>query len=145
MALKISSNAIKNLDSVILLGAAISSIKVNLPDSTNIGQNINLIVTPPSGFIFTLTKFFYRKSGDINYQQANLILSGGLYIADIPASFSTISGIQSYIIFSDGESTITYPTNDPINNPASIEVEISQINYPLDMGKSVYKMISIPL
>ena len=145
IVLNLSSNALSNPDSVILIGTAISSIKVNSPNSTGIGQNTNLNVIPPSGFSFTITDFFYRMSGESNYQQANLAFLDSFYVANIPASFSTIRGIQYYIIFSDGENTITYPTDDPINNPAEIQVKVSQFVYPIAIKKSVYQMISIPL
>ena len=143
--LSLSSNALSNQDSVILLGSAISSIKVELPNSTIVGENTNLDVTPPSGFSYTQTEFYYRMAGDINYQQANLVLSDSFYTAVIPASFSTERGIQYYIIFSDGENTITFPTINPVNNPATIQVRVPQIVYPININKSTYQMISIPL
>ena len=141
----ISSNSTAGSDTVILSGKGASIISVEISADNNVGQNTNLTVSPPPGFNFTTNKLFYRRAGERTYQQSDLSGSGNSFIASIPASFSTIRGIQYYIMFSEEGYTVTYPLNDPANNPAYIGVKVPQYTYPSAILKSVYRMVSIPL
>ena len=143
--LLILNNSLSGSDTVQLLGKGASIISVELPVNNNIGQNTDLTINPPPGFNFNNNKLFYRRAGERTYQQSDLTASDNSYIASIPASFSTIRGIQYYVVFSEEDYTVTYPANDPINNPAFIEVKVPQYTYPSTIKKSVYRMLSIPL
>ncbi len=141
----IASNSTIGSDTVKLSGKGASIISVELPANNNIGQNTDLTVSPPQGFNFSNNKLFYRRAGERTYQQTDLTVSGNSFIASIPASFSTIRGIQYYIMFSEEGYTVTYPANNPISNPAYIGISVPQYTYPSPIIKSVYRMISIPL
>ncbi len=143
--LSILSNSPGSPDNVVLLGNAISAIVVELPVPASLGQNTTLNVTPPEGFEVTSNQFFYKRTGEIEFQLSTMTLSGENFIASIPPAFSTIRGIQYYLEFSDGLTTVTFPSNNPQGNPASIPVNISQINYPMALEPSEYSMLSIPL
>lgn len=143
--LSILSNSPGSPDNVVLLGNAISAIVVELPVPASLGQNTTLNVTPPEGFEVTSNQFFYKRTGEIEFQSSTMTLSGENFIASIPPAFSTIRGIQYYLEFSDGITIVTFPSNNPQSNPASIPVNISQINYPMALEPSEYSMLSIPL
>jgi len=143
-SLVIVSNSTSSPDSVILIGNGIESIIVDLPDSTLIGQSTTININSP-GAAFPSNQFFYRRTGESTYQQSQLDSSGNNYIANIPPEFSTIRGIQFYIVFSGTSGSISYPTNNPVNNPASIQVQIPVLNFSGNLVQNKYQMISIPL
>ncbi len=143
--LLILSNSAAGTDTVRLSGKGASPITVEIPSINNVGQNTNLIANPPRGFNFTSNKLYYRRTGESAYQQTDLILSNNTFTGVIPASYSTIRGIQYYIVFSEPDYTLTYPANDPVNNPAYISVSVPEYTYPSAIKNSVYQMISIPL
>jgi hypothetical protein len=113
--------------------------------SGTFGENVKIIITPPKDFLYTSVQFFYRKNGELNYQQTIVSDSGNSQFAVIPSEYSTIRGIQYYVVFSNGETTITFPKDDPVNHPASIQVNIPEFIYPIKPEPSVYQMISVPL
>ena len=141
----ILSNSTTGADTVILSGKGASAISVQIPENNNVGQSTNLSANPPQGFNFTNNKLYYRRTGESTYQQADLILSSDTYTGIIPASYSTIRGIQYYIVFSEPGYTLTFPADNPANNPAYIAVNIPEYTYPTVIKKSVYQMISVPL
>ena len=132
-------------DTVLLTGNGLSVIQVQLPSSPNIGQSTPLTISPPSASLFTTKDIYYRIAGDTTYQQDTLTTVGLNYTYNIPQQYSTVRGIQFYVLFSDGLTTITYPSVNPELNPASIDVSIPQINFPNLIQTSRYQMISIPL
>jgi hypothetical protein len=145
-SLVIISNSSGSPDLITLTGDGIESIIITLPDSAVIGQSTTVTANSP-GPTFTSNQFFYRRTGEIVYQQAQLFPSGNIYIGNIPSLYSTIRGIQFYIVFTDVSqgSVITYPTNNPVNNPASIQVNIPVLNFPSTVMSNKYQMISVPL
>ena len=143
--LLISNNLTSVPDTIALSGKGASAISVKIPSNNTVGQNTDLTINPPQGFSFNNNKLYYRKAGESTYQQTDLTFSNSLYTAVIPASFSTITGIQYYIVFSEEGYTITYPANNPVSNPAYIGVSVPEYTYPAVIKKSVYRMISIPL
>jgi hypothetical protein len=119
---------------------------INIADvSGDLGQIIKIKIAPPQDFNYTSVQFFYRKNGERIYQRSEVTDSANSQFAVIPADYSTIRGIQYYVVFSDGESTITFPKDDPINHPASIQVKIPEYIFPLKPEPAVYEMISAPL
>ncbi|MGB8316786.1 MAG: T9SS type A sorting domain-containing protein, partial [Ignavibacteriaceae bacterium] len=144
-SLLIGSNAKSFPDTVRLTGKGASAISVEIPPNNNVGQNTGLTANPPQGFNFTSNKLYYRMTGESTYQQTDLTLSNNTYTGIIPASYSTIRGIQYYIVFSEPGYTVSYPANNPVKNPASIEVSVPEYTYPAEIKNSVYQMISIPL
>ncbi len=144
-SLLIASNTNSLPDTVRLSGKGASVISVEIPANNNVDQNTNLTANPPQGFNFTNNELYYRRSGESSYQQTDLTLSNDIYTGVIPASYSTIRGIQYYIEFSEPGYTVTYPANNPVNNPAYIAVSVPEYTYPTVIKKSVYQMISIPL
>ncbi len=143
-SLIIVSNSSSSPDSVGLNGNGIESIIVDLPDSTLIGQSTAVNINSP-GAAFTSNQFFYRRTGESVYQETQLSLSGINYVGNIPPEFSTIRGIQFYIVFSGTAGSISYPTNNPDSNPASIQVQIPVLNFSGNLMQNKYQMISIPL
>ncbi len=122
------------------------SITVTAPNITNSGENILLNISPPQNFNSIIKELYYRKGGEISYNKLDILdTTGSFNDAFIPADSSTERGIQYYIKFSDGNDSVTYPANDPINYPASIQVSIKNIAYGDNLISSSYSMITIPL
>ncbi len=140
--LSILSNAPSSPDIITLVGNAISSIIVDHPEITPLGQTTNLTVTPPEGFNVVTNLFHYKRTGESEFQQSVMTLSGENFIASIPSAFSTVRGIQYYIEFSDGEQTISFPSENPVTNPANLLVNIERLNFPEIIPVSNYRMVS---
>lgn len=139
------STAASSPDTVQLTGTGLSLIQVQVPPPLDVGQSTPISITPPTTTSFISSEIFYRRAGEILYQQDTLQHQGNVYTYNIPGGFSTISGIQFYVMFNDGFSLITYPSVNPITNPAFIQVSIPVTNYPTQIKTSQYQMISIPL
>jgi len=122
-----------------------SLIDVRLTDPAKWGEDINLSIIPDTGSQYTVYRIYYRISGKSSYSQSDLTSSGNLFSAFIPASYCTMCGIQYYVILSDGTDTLTYPSYDPVNSPATIQVNISALSYPMEMVPAAYRMVSVPL
>ncbi len=143
--LTIYSSASGSPDIIQLTGTGLSAIIVQVPTSPAIGQPAILNITPPSSSLFTSANIFYRRTGESLYQQDTLTNEGNVYTFNIPPEFATISGIQFYVSFSDGLTTVTYPSLNPESNPASIDVNIPRVLYPDPMSAGEYRMFSVPL
>ncbi|HSL88892.1 MAG TPA: choice-of-anchor D domain-containing protein [Ignavibacteriaceae bacterium] len=139
------SNASSSPDTVLLAGTAVSAIIVEQPDSLILGQENTLNVLPPVGLQVTGSQFYYRRTGERLFQQAEMTLVGNVYVATIPQQYSTIRGIQYYVEFSDGSTVVTFPTIDPINSPASLKVYVDELIFPSQFTPAEYSIISIPL
>ncbi len=139
------STASGSPDSILLNGTGLSAIQVQVPSNPGIGQPAILTITPPVSALYTIKDIFYRRTGDIVFQQDTLSSLGSNYTYDIPPEYSTISGIQYYLMFSDGSTTVTYPTLNPELNPASIDVSIPRLPYPNPIRTGEYQMVSVPL
>jgi len=142
---EIISDASTSPDTIFVSGTGSSSITVELPSNPNIGQSTFLSITPPASTLFSTSEIYYRKTGEMIYQQDNLSFQENVYTFNIPPEYSAITGIQYYVLFSDGSNIITYPTLNPDTNPASIQVNIPQIDFQNPIKNSQYQMLSIPL
>ena len=132
-------------DSVFLTGTGLSAVTVQVPSPPQVGLPTTLSITPPASTEFITSEIFYRRTGDLNYLQDTLSAQGNIYTFNIPPAFSTIAGIQFYIFFSDGSNIVTFPSINPDTNPASIQVNIPQINFPAQIKTNQYQMFSVPL
>lgn len=143
--LRIISNAISSPDLVELEGNAVMGIVVNLPPSPQLGQTINLIVSPPQGFTATGGQIFFRQAGEQLYSNSALTLQDTSYITSISPQFSTIKGIEFYIEFTDGESLVTYPTSNAASQPAVLQINVPVFPFQGVIPNAEYRMVSIPL
>ncbi len=145
-SLTINSNTLGSPKIIVLTGDAVESIIVDLPDSTVAGQSTIINANSP-GPTFTLNQFFYKRTGENVFQQSQLLLNGETYSGQVPPEFSTMRGIQFYIVFNDTieGSVVTYPSVDPINNPASIQVRVPFMEFPNTLSANKYQMVSIPM
>ncbi|QQS36570.1 MAG: choice-of-anchor D domain-containing protein [Ignavibacteriales bacterium] len=143
--MQILSNAPSSPDVVDLQGIAVTGITVEVPAAPMLGQNVLMNVVPPAGFQPTSGEIFYRVAGELAYNNSPLTLQGTNYLADIPPQFVTIKGLQFYIIFTDGSTTVTYPTTNPQVQPAVLEVSVPLFPFALTIPNSVYRMVSVPL
>jgi len=99
----------------------------------------------PEIFNPTTRILFYRLGGETEYTETILPDSIEQGEGVIPLDFITLRGIEYYIFLSDGEKDLTYPENDPQNNPAVIRVRIPQQIFPYDINPRAYRMMTIPM
>ena len=144
-SLVVYSSALNNPDSILLRGTGLSSIVVQVPTPPGVGQSVNLNITPPALTQYLSSNIYYRKTGDLGFQQDTLSNTGNNYTFNIPPAFSTVTGIQFYVEFNDGLSITTYPSLNPDTNPASIQVTVPQMNFPDTVRQGNYQMFTVPL
>ncbi len=143
--LVVYSSALNSPDSILLTGTGLSSIIVQVPVPPGVGQSVNLNITPPALTQYLSSNIYYRKTGDLVFQQDTLSNTGNGYTFNIPPAYSTVSGIQFYVEFNDGLTITTYPSLNPDTNPASIQVSVPQMNFPDPIRQSSYQMLTVPL
>src|SRR5690606_38457275 len=116
------------------------AIVVDEPDTVIIGQPTSLNITAPEGFEVLTAQLFFKRTGEPIYDQTLLVLDEilGNYSGNIPSEYSTERGIQYYVEFSDGEIIVTFPSENPLSSPASLEVSIDELVFPDTILPSVY-------
>jgi len=140
----IVSDAPSSPDTVFLTGNNFPI--VHLGQAPVFEDNIGLTITPPQHFSPDSSLLYYRKGGESNWHDKDLVSVGNDYVVDIDSSFSTIRGIEYYIYFSDSlHRVITYPPENPKSNPAVIQVQIDQMAAAPALSPEKYRMISLPL
>lgn len=117
---------------------------VQFAATPQIGADLNVSVTPPPNFQPTSRKLYYRPGGAKLWQQVDLTTSGGNDVGKIPASALTIRGLEYYVVYSNGTTTVTYPTVNPQIKPAAVQVQLKPFNAPVTLPPKAYKMISVP-
>jgi hypothetical protein len=99
-----------------------------------------------TGFEPTTAELRYRPGGAAAYTTAPLVASGGAYEGAVPAAAVTLRGFDYYVFLSDGQRTLTFPAEDPAQNPVHVRVTVEQavtaLPPPPDAG---YRMVSVPL
>jgi hypothetical protein len=63
----------------------------------------------------------------------------------IPANFVTIRGVEYYVSLSDGQTVVTFPAINPVNQPAILTVQIDRLAYPLALAPKAHRMVSTPV
>ena len=121
------------------------SMQVKPETSPTAGENLTVTVTPSKNFQPTTRRLYYRNAGASTWQYIDLETAGDILNFTIPSDSVSYRGIEYYIELSDGQTTLTYPANNPQNNPARIQVQVDQLNSPLNFSNQTYKMISVPI
>ena len=81
---------------------------------------------------------YYRVGPSGTWKSLTMSQVGDYYQATIPGGDVTEAGLAYYIQASDGSTTATFPAQDPVNNPQTINVTLL---LPLQTG---WNLISIP-
>jgi len=144
-ALVINSNAPSSLDTVNLSGIGTITLSTPTVGMATAGQSLALAITRPPNFQSTTSQLFYRQAGQRTYQTTTLTPAGNNFDGTIPSIFVTIRGIEYYLRLSDGQTVVTFPANNPQNNPAIIRVQVGRVNFPLAVRAQTLEMFSIPL
>jgi len=116
-----------------------------LLETPQVGNALTLTIAPPPNYQATTRQLFYRLAGQRSYQAANLIASGNQLEGTIPPEFVTIRGVEYYVRLFDGQTEVTFPPFDPINNPAVLQVQVNRLAYPNTLPAQAPRMVSIPL
>jgi hypothetical protein len=139
--LVIESNSRNSPDSTFLTGRATIPLQVSVQS----GESISIAVQPQQSYDFNENYLFFKLTGETEYKTSPFNFTGEEYYAMIPAEDMTIRGIQYYVSFSDGETQLTYPEDNPAINPAYLYTKYSNYRLPLDLSAMSYRMITIPL
>jgi len=108
--------------------------------TATVGTNvvISANVTDTTDYVDSV-KLFYRTTGYVLYDSADMVSSSDTYVATIPGSKVTEAGVDYYIIASDNHSVRTYDgtdvaphhidvTSGPINHPPTAKIETHEID-----------------
>jgi hypothetical protein len=136
------------LSDVSILGFKVFTpgVSVAATGDSLIGNAQPLTITPPAGKTFTGGKIFFRSGGSNPYD--SLALTGsGPFAVNLPAKVITIRGVEYYISLISGVTggSITYPTNNPALNPATLPVRLAKLATPVNLSPLKYKMFSSPM
>lgn len=123
---------------------AVPMIETDPPPVVDAGTEVP-ISFDVGGFEATERLLFYRQSGALTYQSIPLQANGTALAANIPASLVTARGVDYYLYLSDGEAVVTYPANDPENNPIHLPVSVAMVNAGGSFAPAQYRMVSVPL
>jgi hypothetical protein len=92
---------------------------------------------------------YYRKGGDLQYNQTNMTGSGNRHTGYIPATHVTTRGVEYYIWASDGQNVSTHPETDYIDQPNIVTITTENAAkskvQPGGSAETAYRLFSVPL
>jgi hypothetical protein len=110
-------------------GAPVIQLTTNtlelMKQAWNPGSTIKISVSITDNYEPTLriAYLYYRTSGTVSYHKLQLTLEGGnVYSASIPVDSIKKPGVDFYFQATDGQSTITKPSVNPLSNPFQIAI-----------------------
>lgn len=131
--------------------AAGSVIHVNFNGNGRASNSQNVLVSPPTGFLTTDAKLFYRLGGAVLYDSLSLDTSAIPYSGTIPATSVTIRGLEYYaaitgiIVGTPTLTTITSPSINPAANPYIVQVKFGVAQSAAALLPQTYRMVSVPV
>ncbi len=121
------------------------TVTVEPPQNATPGNNADINATSELSFQPTSTQLFFRRAGETTYQVTSLNQVGDNFVGTIPSDFVSIRGVEYYVSFSDGQSEVTFPQDNPINNPAILVIQVDQLQFQSALEAQTHKIISVPL
>ena len=113
-------------------------------DTPSVGQAPNILLSIPQGLRGNSGRLYYRITGQQNYTEGNLVKIQNNLALQIPASDVTERGLDYYVSLPGGKAPVTFPADNPEEQPAHLRVAVAQRSSPQEIQGSIYKMISIP-
>ncbi|MDD4309658.1 MAG: VWA domain-containing protein, partial [Candidatus Cloacimonetes bacterium] len=93
----------------------------SVPASTSL--NLDVSISDRVAPSLQSANLLWRRSGTQNYSSLTLTpIAAGLYRATIPAGQVTGIGLEYYIVASDGQTSNTLPSSEPLDKPFSIAI-----------------------
>ncbi len=116
----------KTLSLILLTCSSISAAGViyHIPSLTiETGEPIEIIAILDSDIPVLSAKVLHRTPGDNSFHEIIMQPKADEWASIIPKNFSTIDGLEYYILFefADG-SIVAFPSEDPMNSPQSVKV-----------------------
>lgn len=109
------------------------------------GEAEAISATVPEGFQPTERTLYYRRGGEPSYQSKELSLEGGGRVTgEIPASAVTPRGVDFYVELSDGDLTLTFPEQNPAQNPFHARTRFEGVAAGGSFAARRYRMVSVP-
>ena len=109
------------------------------------GTPVGIRVAIPDGFIPVTRQLFFRMGGQTAFQQVDMQDDQGGLLGEIPAAFVTERGLLYYVRLANAAGAVTYPADDPENNPEWLPVAVDILEAGGDFEPMVYRMVSAPL
>lgn len=94
----------------------------------NVGLNLEIKAKVTDDREVKGVKLYYRTKGEAEYKSKDMTLSEEEYIAVVPKEELNVSGLQYYILATDGTNEATSP--EDINNPYEVEIKDEDIVPP---------------
>ena len=115
---------------------------VEIPDE---GEDVVIEVVTPESIALTETVLFYRRGGETEYQQLDMVAGASSVVGTIPGAYITLRGIDYYVRMSNGTDVFTYPTENYVESPAHLQVRVPPFTMPLEFQPERHAMISMPV
>ncbi len=142
--LRIESNDPDQPQLDILLSGIGRTIEVDVA-AAGLGQDVPVTVTVPPSFQPNVKELYYRSASEAVFRVIELTGTGPEFQGIIPGLTVTLTGIEYYVLFSDGTNTVTLPVFDPEGQPLFLPTRIDQMEAPVSPRAWTYQMISVPL
>ncbi|MGP8328759.1 MAG: choice-of-anchor D domain-containing protein [Methanosarcinaceae archaeon] len=140
------SNCVSSPDTVFLAGEGFHlALEVEHDSTATLGESLDFTVAQPQHFQPTITRLYYRCTGQQKWKFIELQSTGEGYNVIIPPDSITNRGVEYFISLADSTHEITYPALNARENPALIRVAIEQYFSPVSLPKITYKMVSVPI
>ena len=124
-------------------------VTIDFPAAPMAGSDLTLSVSV-EGFSATSAELRYRPTGAAMFGTMPLAMQIDSYAGTIPGADVTLRGLDYYIVLTDGETAVTFPTESPELNPLRLRVGVAQqasaVAIPADASSvNSYRMVSVPL
>ena len=120
------------------------TILVNV-GTAEINQQVDLTITPPSGFQTESGSLYYRRAGEKNYASGPIDPAANPWVFRVPGNYLTLRGMEYYLVLFNAQGdSLTMPEIDPQANPEIVQVLVPRSDSPIQLQRETYRMISVP-
>ena len=121
-------------------------VTIDFPAAPMAGSDLTLSVSV-EGFSATSAELRYRPTGAAMFGTMPLAMQIDSYAGTIPGADVTLRGLDYYIVLTDGETAVTFPTESPELNPLRLRVRCraAGVGRRDPRRDAEYRMVSVPL
>ena len=118
------------------------ALQVAVESDARLGEPIEVRVTA-TGFSPQTGTIAYRRGGATEFTTIPLGLSGDAFVGTIPASASSLRGIDYVVTLGDGTTEVSGP--GPESAPRHLRLVVDAVAAPLRHDADGYRMLSVPV
>ena len=118
------------------------ALQVAVTTEAELGASIEVRATA-TGFAPQSGTLAYRAGGATAYETVPLGPAGDAFVGTIPATASSLRGIDYYVTLTDGTTSVTGPA--PPSSPRHLRLAVEAATAPLRHDTDGYRMLSVPV